>query len=328
MLDLACAESLDGAYVEGTMVNIIGDSHSGKTMLALSGLAATAQEERFEDYRLIYDDVEHALEMDIPRLFGKKLARRLEAPKYDSDGDPVYSDTVEDFHANVLRAIKKGKPFIYLLDSLDAISADADEEKVEKAFEARENGKDVSGSYGMAKPKKMSELLRQIVGKLKKVHGLLIIISQTRDNIDPMSFQKKSRAGGKALKFYCTHEIWLAAGKKQKKRDYIIGGNSIAKVSKNKVTGKVRECNFSIFYDIGIDDVAANVDYLIDTKVWSGGGKSKISTDVNWAPDLSKEKLIRHIEDNNLERKLAKRAYKAWLEVEESLKLERKARFE
>lgn len=39
LLNLACSDKKEGAFVGGTMINIIGDSSSGKTILALTVLA-------------------------------------------------------------------------------------------------------------------------------------------------------------------------------------------------------------------------------------------------------------------------------------------------
>lgn len=325
MLNLACSDNPEGAFRAGTMVNLIGDSSSGKSFNALTMLAEVCQLERFDDYRLIYDDVESASEFDLSYLFGDSTADRVEAPSKDEDGLPLHSDVVEDFHCHIMDALDDDRPFIYILDSADALDAAQDQKKVEEMRTARKKNKDTAGSYAMAKPKAFSAILRQICSKLKKSDSFLLIISQTRDNIDPMSFSKKTRSGGKALKFYATHEIWMAMASTHKKKDRVIGVNSKLKVSKNKLTGKRRECEFPIFYDYGIDDIGSCIDFMVREKIWN---KKKLTiqvTDLNL--EGTRASLIKQIEEKGLEKKLRRLVGRAWKQIEESLKLNRKSKY-
>lgn len=323
---LACAASdvPDGGFSLGRMVNLIGDSSSGKTFVALSIFAEMAKNPAFDNYRFIFDDVENANDFNMSRLFGKAVDERIEAP-FVQDGEPVPSDTIEDFHFNIADALDDGRPFFYILDSFDALDAIQDQEKIDKMRTARAKGNKVAGSYAMSKPKKSSELLRNICGKLKKTDSGLLIISQTRDNIDPMSFEKKTRSGGKALKFYAHHEIWLAMAGKIKKRDRIIGNKVKAKISKNKITGKVREVEFPIFYDYGVDDIRSCIEWLESEGFWK---KTKLTIH---AEELgisgTVDKLISQIEEKGLENELKKVVGAGWAEIEESLKLNRKSKY-
>ena len=56
MFNLSCSDHYTGAYIPGTMINIVGDSSAGKSFLVLSGLAECANNSLFDDYNLIYDD--------------------------------------------------------------------------------------------------------------------------------------------------------------------------------------------------------------------------------------------------------------------------------
>jgi recombination protein RecA len=325
LLNCACSDSAFGAFSTGRMINLIGDSSSGKTLFALSCLAEAAGHEEFSNYRLIYDDVENALTFNIPYLFGDVLASKIEPPASDEDELPIPSETIEDFHCNINDALDEGHPFIYILDSFDALDADQDKEKVEDMRSARARGTKAKGSYSMAKPKKSSELMRNICSSLKKTESILVIISQTRDNISPMSFTPKTRSGGNALRFYAHHEIWLSMGQKIKSKERIIGVNVKAKVSKNKLTGKVREVGFQIFYDLGIDDVGSCIDFLVDEKIWP---KTKQTINAkHFELNVSRAKLIEYIENKNKRDKLCKIVNRCWSEIEEELKLNRKIKY-
>lgn len=325
LFNCACSDNPNGGLSLGRMINLIGDSSSGKTFFAKSVFAEAAQIPFFDNYRFIMDDVENADDFNNEYLFGKRTAARIEAAHME-DGEPCPSDTIEDFHFNISDALDDGRPFIYILDSADALDAKQDQEKIEDMRVARAKGNKVAGSYGMAKPKKWSEILRNICGRLKKTGSVLIIISQTRDNIDPMSFEKKTRSGGKALKFYAHHEVWLAMAGKIKKKDRVIGNNVKAKISKNKITGKVREVEFAIFYDYGVDNIRSCVDFLVKEEWWK---KNKLTID---ASDLgisgTVEKLIQQIEDQGLEDQLKKTVGECWMDIEDSLRLDRKRKYE
>ena len=172
-----------------------------------------------------------------------------------------------------------------------------------------------------------SEILRVIKGGLKETNSLVLIISQTRDNIGfGAMFQPKVRSGGKALKFYSCHEIWLTVGKKIKKKELDIGADVIAKVSKNKLTGKKRDADFSLYYDYGVDNIQACIKFLLDQNVWK---KTKMTVDSNGFCDPCTEvKMIDVIEKENKEQELYELVQKAWNDREDAVKLGRKSKYE
>lgn len=328
MLNLALTDHPDCGWQKGKMANIIGDSSAGKTFFTLTSYAEAELDDRFDDFDFVFDDAENANEFDMKRLFGKAVAKRIHNP-LNGKGEEIPSDTIEDFSDNLLRLLAKRKPFFYTLDSFDAITCEADRDKMEEHRIAREKGNQTKGSFGMGKAKGASSILREVCGKMKQTDSILLIISQTRDNVDPMSPSKRTRSGGRALKFYATHEVWLYLGKQIKSRDRTIGTEVEISVSKNKITGKRRSVSVSIFYDYGIDDIGSMIDFLLDEKAWTGGGKSPIDTKGDLCKEpMQRTKLIEYIEDNNLEGKLKKIVAAEWKSIEDSLKLKRKSKYD
>jgi len=329
LLNLCLADNAKRGFAKGSMVNLIGDSSSGKTIVALNLLACIAHHPGMTEYALIYDDAEHRNQFDLSRLFGQKMADRVEAPE-TVDGQGKHSELIEDFQRNIYSRLKAGKPFIYILDSMDSLDARADVEKFEKTME-KEKGEKTAGSYGMAKAKGNSELLRRICGKLGKSNSLLIIISQTRDSIDPMSFQEKTRSGGKALKFYATHEIWMALGESLFKtvngRKLKTGIVSKLRVKKNSLTGKEREIMLAILYNYGVDDTLSMIRYMIFWGIWKDSN-GRIDCPEFGGP-MTEAKLIRTIEDGDRGPELRDLVAKTWHDVEEQLMQSgRKRRYE
>lgn len=315
-LNLALSDQSDGGYETGKILNLIGDSSAGKTALALTMLAECANNPEFDEYELILDDVESALEFDIEKIFGSLLASRL---MWMGEGEA--SSTIYDFYGKILKLLNEEKKVIYVLDSLDALTTLED---IERGKEM-EKGKPPSGSYMQEKPKALGEALRNLVQKLQKTNSFLVVISQTRDTIGfGAQFTPKRRSGGRALKFYSSYEIWLALKGQIKSCDRIQGNNIEAKITKNKYTGKVREAEFPLYYDYGIDDLGSCIDFLVKEKVWT---PVKKSIDAGELGIMSFDKLVKHIEENGLLGKIRNVVEAKHLEIEEKIKLNRMKKY-
>jgi len=326
LLNLAMSGTLHGGAKKGSMINIIGASHGGKTILALTSFAEANQSKAFDKYKFLYDDVERANSFDMPYMFGESAAKRITPPRTDKDDQ--FSITVQHFHANVRHHINNKVPFIYVLDSFDALDALEDQEKADKMIEALEADKKTAGTYGMAKAKGASGILRNVTGEMSDSKSVLYVISQTRDDVNPKSFSTETRSGGRALKFYAHHEMWLRPIGVIKKKDTPIGNKIRVRITKNKLTGRSREVELDVYYDYGIDDIGSCIDYLIAMEHWSGGGKKKISTNNDFDfDDCTRDKLIRLIEKEDKHKELQKIVESVWNEFEDSLKLKRKRKY-
>lgn len=323
LLNLACSDSARAGFGLGKMVNLIGDSSSGKSLLAFGMCSDMGKLRQFNKYRMIYDDVEAACEFDLSYLFGAELARRIEPPDKTKEGEDMSSETIQDFKRHVMAALAQDEPFVYILDSFDALTSD---EEVKRTSKALKKGEKEDGSYKAEKAKIGGEILRMIIRKLKKTKSLLIIISQTRENLNARSFEKKYRAGGKALKFYATHEIWLAMIGKRKSRNRNIGVDTRAKVSKNKLTGKIREVDFTIYYDYGVDDIGSCIDFMVDEELWPQKKNTIEASDLDLKG--TRANLISQIEKGDREGDLFQAVQLAWDEIETSLKLNRKPKYD
>jgi RecA/RadA recombinase len=331
-IDLICSDNLAGAFHVGRIYNIVGDSSSGKTLLALTILAAIANCKRFDDYELAYDDVEHALNFDLSRMFGDKLNDRLEPPGgYNDDDEPINSNVVEDFFLYIRQLVNERIPFVYVLDSLDALDTKADSKKEDEVLDKHAKGKDSTSSNIGVKARQLSRFFARFKKDIAENKSVLIIISQTRDKMDAGKFQKKTtRSGGKALRFYSQIEMWLSTIKTLKTTinevKHPIGQRVLVKIEKNKLTGKKhKKFIFDVYYDLGIDDVAACIDWLVENSIWRKKKNTIVASDLNI--EASRKKLIEIIEDENLEPKLRRAMAKAWKNIEDQLKLNRKRRF-
>lgn len=324
--NLECSDHIEGAFQLGKFTNMIGDSSSGKSLFCWTSLAECSHDVRFDNYDLIMADCEQAGEFDIPFLFGKKTAARVKNLEDDAP------DTVEQFIDQIGDLIEKGKPFIYILDSLDSVTSEAEMLLEATNRKKRKKQQKAEGSYNLEKQKAMSKFFRTTKKALRKMKSAIIIISQTRDNIGFGGFlNPKSRSGGKALKFYSTHEVWGSVGKKKKKNGRTILTETAWKITKNKVTGRHGIAYFNIVQDYGIDDIGSCVDFLIEEGEWKSSSETSINTKgfAGFEKNASRKELLSKIgKDKSLYQKLKQLCQETYDKVLAGLDHGREMRYE
>lgn len=322
LLNLQCTGRPFGAIPKGTIVLLVGDSDSGKSWLAMSVLAEAANNENFDGYDLIYNDAEGGAVRELEEYFGSKLNSRIEWVD-----DCMYSD---DFYDDILTRLRNPTPFIYILDSESVLEAKVDDEKFDANRKRKKKGQKEKGDFGMAKAKMNSQNLRKVRARIKKHGSILIIISQTRDMVSTIGFgEKKTRAGGRALKFYSILEVWTAhegdINKKVGEKNRQVGILSQCRVKKNHVMGLKGRTTIPIYHSFGIDDIGSCVEFLIEEKHWKVN--NGVVNAVEFEQKLKKEKLIRWIESEGEERDLRVLVGKVFQEIQDASAIKRKKRY-
>jgi recombination protein RecA len=290
LLDLV----LGGGWAIGRTINLVGDSSTGKTLLAIEACAMFAKLRGNLNIR--YCETEAAF--DVP------YARTMGFPK---GIEPLHLNTIEEVAFDLdkfVSNLRKEEGGLYIIDSFDALT---DAAELERDFD--------KAGYGMEKVKLLGKMFRQQTRALEVVQCTLIIISQTRDAIGVMFGEKKTRSGGKALRFYSSQEIWLAeTGKviqtiRGTKR--VIGIDVRARMKKNKVGTNYREANFTLFFNYGIDDEASMITFLDENKTSNFDIKT-------WKADL---KAARASQDRktlrSMHSQLKERTMEIWEAIEE-----------
>lgn len=246
---------LGGGYVLGRMSNIIGDKSTGKTLLAIEACVNFIR--RYPDGVIRYLEAESAFDKAYAAALGLPVDQIEWAEMVDAKGNA--DRTVEWMHDDIKATIArlKGRPCIYVVDSLDALS---DRAEMERKID--------DNTYGQNKAKKLGELFRRLVGDIESSRMLLLVISQIRDKIGVTFGETKMRAGGHAMDFYATHCLWLAQIERLKKTvekiERPIGVTIRANCKKNKVGLPFRQCDFPLLFGYGVDDVTASVEWLLD----------------------------------------------------------------
>jgi recombination protein RecA len=251
-------------YAVGKFINIVGDKSAGKTFLANEILASAYHKFSKKQFRWVYDDCEAGYSFDSRSMYG-----------FDIIQDTENSTTVEEAFVNIsnfAESLKADQFGIYVLDSLDGLTSDEQDEQAADRIKAHNAGKNYDkGTYGMGKPKYLSrEFFPQLCGIIQDKNILVIIISQVRENIQPFSFEKYTRSGGKAMDFYAHTVLWLATLKKISKKQKPVGVVVKAKTTKSKTPRPFRDCQFSIIFDYGVDNIGSNLDFLYELRTDKG----------------------------------------------------------
>jgi len=330
LLDLAISNKVGCAYPLGSCTLFVGDSRAGKSLAALTAFAEAAKSPQFDNYDLIHDNAENGALFPIAQFWGNKTASRVEPPKYDDDGDPAFSASIEEFYFNMDDRIRSGKPFVYIMDSYDVLTSDAECSKFDSNKKEFAKGKEMAGAYGDGKAKIHSANMRRLIAPLKKSKSILIGISQTRDKIGHMAFGK-GRSGGYAITFYNSVEIWYELHKPITRTVNGIArpiGNTIkVKIKKNRVCGCTPTIYISVLNQLGIDDTNDCINYLVETeKHWGKSGTKIIAPEFDF--EGTQEKLIQTLEEADRVLELQKLCETVWNDIREKSKVSRKSRYE
>lgn len=346
-LNMACSGRPDVGFAPDYFYVWSGRSGSGKTYITLAGLAEASINPKYKDHELVFDCPENGALMNIKKHYGWELARRIKPPAGTREA-PQYSRTLESMYHNVHNAIANG-PCIYLLDSMDPLPTDNELrdflKKNKKRTKYLEEGgipSDEAGDYGTERAKVNAKHLRILFNELRDTGSIVIVIFQARQNIGMFSqHNPDTRGGGTAPTFYAGLELWSKVHSHLKVKEKV-SGKSVeqgviceVRVKKGRIQGKDRTVNVPIYHSgdyPGIDDVGGCVDYMTEWKRWPKAGKEYDPTDgkidaSDFKVALSREKLIQHILDNNLEDDLRDLVADTWNSIEEACAVRRKPRY-
>lgn len=248
---------LGGGWVLGRFANLVGDSSTGKTLLAIEACANFARQ--YPNGRIYYRESEAAFDNE----YAEALGMPIDKVEFI---DPENFATIEDYYKDLEKCVeilkKRDVPGIYIADSIDGLS---DEAELKRDFD--------EGTYGMGKAKQMHKLFRMVNSKVSEANMCHIAISQTKDNVNAGLYAKKTtRSGGRALDFWASQILWLSASEKVT-REITMGGKKVKRVTgvevrarceKNKISLPYRECNFRIMFGSGIDSLDTSLEWLKD----------------------------------------------------------------
>jgi len=238
------------------VVEIYGPESSGKTTLALHGIAEVQKVGGVA----AFIDAEHALDIGYARRLGVNIDDLLVSQP----------DTGEQALEIADMLLRSGAIDLVVIDSVAALVPRAEIEG------------EMGDSHVGLQARLMSQALRKLTGTVSKSGATVIFINQIRMKIGVMFGSPETTSGGNALKFYASVRIDVRRIAAIKDGDTVVGNRTRVKVVKNKVAPPFRQAEFDIIYNQGISregdllDLGVESGFVEKSGSWYSYGDDRI----------------------------------------------------
>lgn len=250
ILDLAISNRKNGGFPVGRVCEITGLEQSGKSLLAAHTLLSTQKKGGLA----VYIDTENALSTEFLSAIGLNLKEMLYIPL----------ETVEDIFETVetiiekVRSSDKDRLVTIVVDSIAGAST-----KTEMAADFDKDG------YATAKALIISKAMRKITNLIGRERICLIFTNQLRQKLNAPAFSDPwTTPGGKGIPFHASVRIRLSSIGAIKAKvngiDAIVGSRVKAKLVKNRCGPPLREAEYAVYFDSGIDDYSSWLEVMKD----------------------------------------------------------------
>lgn len=240
LLDLAISNRKYGGLPVGRVTEITGLEQSGKSLLAAHVLANTQKAGGLG----VFIDTENAVSTEFFEAIGLDLKKMMYVPLETMED--VF-ETIETIVEKV-RASDKKRLVTIVVDSVAGASTKIE---MEKDFD--------KDGYATAKALIISKALRKITNLIGRERICLVFTNQLRQKLNAPAFSDPwTTPGGKGLPFHASvrlrlNSIGAIKGTRNGKEE-VIGVRVKVKVVKNRVGPPLRECEYEVYFDSGIDD--------------------------------------------------------------------------
>jgi len=213
-----------GGYPRGRITELFGQESSGKTSLALQGIAAT----QAKDGIAAFVDAEHALDL----AYAQKLGLQPEKLVL------VRAATAEQTWNVVERLLQDKAVDLIVVDSVAALLPKAELESEQPLL-------------GPLHAQMLSHAIRKLAGPLANSSCALLLINQLRYTNASSGFQSTT-PGGVALKFFSSVRCHIENVQSLKSDSKAIGMRTRVNVVKNKCAPPTEPVEFEMYFNGGI----------------------------------------------------------------------------
>jgi len=250
IVDLAISNRPYGGLPVGRIIEIMGETAAGKSLLTASILAQCQRKGGLA----IYIDTENAVANEFFEMLGMDLSKMIYAP----------IETIEDAFAVIETIIEKVR--ISDKDRLVCIAIDSIMGATTKVEQAADYEKD---GFATTKAIVLSKAMRKITNMIGRQKICLVLTNQLRDKVGVMGFGEKTQtSGGKAVGFHASVRLQLYnLGMIKKSDGTVVGARTKLKLKKNRLGPPSREVEYDIYFDSGIDSAPSWIDELVKHKL-------------------------------------------------------------
>jgi len=272
MLDVAISNRPYGGLPVGRIAEITGLEQSGKSLLSAHLLAETQKQGGVA----VLIDTETAVSRDFLEAIGVDVSKLLY----------VSADSVEqifDFSEIIIEKVRntsKDRLVTIVVDSVAAAST--------KTELAADYGKD---GYATDKAIIISKAMRKITNMIGREKILLVYTNQLRQKMNAMPFSDPwTTSGGKALAFHASVRLRLKSmgmiKAKVDGQDKIVGIKVRCQVIKNRMGPPLRDANFEIYFDRGIDNYGSWLAVMKEHKIVKQSGAWYVYIDTETGEEI------------------------------------------
>lgn len=297
-LNCAISGRPDGGLPYGRLVEMFGESSSGKTALAsrmmalaqkMGGCAGFSDWER--SFSVILAEAGFGLKTERPWWMYKK-------PRTWEEGNVIAAKACQAIRAS--GAIPDEAPILWVFDSIAAAMPKSQAEKEIDEYTMNDT---------TALARVTSTTLKAMAQHAEEFNATFLYLNQIRLKPGVVYGDPRTTPGGKAMEYYSTARIALGRQKIMEQVDgakEFVGQKITAQVTKSKLTKPFKEAELFMTFDEAdfatFDMTRANVEFAIERGILEYS-KPRVTWE---GKKYYVKELVKHIDDNELQGELAK----------------------